>query len=57
MLHPMEAKKQIAAELADRFCGAGEGAKARAEFEKIFSKKDMPDEIPVVDCVMGRRRK
>jgi tyrosyl-tRNA synthetase len=47
-LHPMEAKKRIAAELADRFCGAGEGAKARAEFEKVFSKKDMPDEIPQV---------
>jgi len=48
-LHPMEAKKRIAAELADRFCGAGEGAKARAEFEKVFSKKDMPDDIPVVE--------
>ena len=48
-LHPMEAKKRIAAEMADRFCGAGEGAKARAEFEKVFSKKDMPDDIPVVE--------
>ncbi len=48
-LHPMEAKKRLAAETADRFCGAGEGAKARAEFEKVFSKKDMPDNIPVVE--------
>jgi tyrosyl-tRNA synthetase len=48
-LHPMEAKKRIAAELVERFCGSGEGAKARAEFEKVFSKKDMPDEIPVVE--------
>lgn len=49
-LHPMEAKKRLAAELADRFCGAGEGGKARAEFEKVFSRKDMPDAsaIPVV---------
>jgi tyrosyl-tRNA synthetase len=48
-LHPMEAKKRIAAELTDRFCGAGEGAKARAEFEKVFSKKDLPDDIPVIE--------
>jgi tyrosyl-tRNA synthetase len=48
-LHPMEAKKRLAAELADRFCGNGEGAKARAEFEKVFSKKDMPDDIPLVE--------
>jgi tyrosyl-tRNA synthetase len=48
-LHPMEAKKRLAAELADRFCGAGEGIKARAEFEKVFSKKDMPDDIPAVE--------
>ncbi|OGW40522.1 MAG: tyrosine--tRNA ligase [Nitrospirae bacterium GWD2_57_9] len=48
-LHPMEAKKRIAAELADRFCAAGEGAKARAEFEKVFSRKDMPDDMPLVE--------
>jgi tyrosyl-tRNA synthetase len=48
-LHPMEAKKRLAAELTDRFCGEGEGARARAEFEKIFSKKDLPDDIPVIE--------
>ena len=45
----MEAKKRLAAELAERFSGPGEGAKARAEFEKVFSKKDMPEDIPVVE--------
>jgi tyrosyl-tRNA synthetase len=48
-LHPMEAKKRLAAELTDRFCGAGEGTKARAEFEKVFSRKDLPDDIPVAE--------
>jgi tyrosyl-tRNA synthetase len=48
-LHPMEAKKRLAAELVDRFCTAGEGCTAREEFEKVFSKKDMPDDIPVVE--------
>jgi tyrosyl-tRNA synthetase len=48
-LHPMEAKKRLAAELVDRFCAAGEGCRAREDFEKVFSKKDMPDDIRVVD--------
>ncbi|HTG01122.1 MAG TPA: tyrosine--tRNA ligase [Nitrospirota bacterium] len=48
-LHPMEAKKRLAAELVDRFCGAGEGVKARTEFEKVFSKKNLPDNIPSVE--------
>jgi len=50
-LHPMEAKKRLAAELADRFCGEDEGAKARAEFEKVFSNKDMPSKIPSFEIV------
>jgi tyrosyl-tRNA synthetase len=50
-LHPMEAKKRLAGELADRFCGAGEGAKARAEFEKVFSNKNMPSDIPSFEIV------
>jgi tyrosyl-tRNA synthetase len=48
-LHPMEAKKRLAAEMADRFCGTGEGARAREEFEKVFSKKDLPDDMPSVE--------
>jgi tyrosyl-tRNA synthetase len=48
-LHPMEAKKRLASELVVRFCGAGEGTKARAEFEKVFSRKDMPDDIAVME--------
>ena len=32
--------------LADRFCGQrDEGTKAREEFEKVFSKKNLPDDI------------
>jgi tyrosyl-tRNA synthetase len=48
-LHPMEAKKRLAEEMTDRFCGGGEGAKARQEFEKVFSKKDLPDDMPVAE--------
>jgi len=68
VLHPMEAKKRLAAELVDRFCkddisstlAAAEaqdtasvqmtvGQAARQEFEKVFSKKDLPDDIPVAE--------
>jgi tyrosyl-tRNA synthetase len=50
-LHPMEAKKRIGAELADRFCGAGAGAQAREEFEKVFSGNRLPDDIPTAEVV------
>jgi len=42
--HPMEAKKQLAARLTDRFHGAG--AKERAEFETVFSKGGVRTDMP-----------
>jgi tyrosyl-tRNA synthetase len=48
-LHPMEAKKRLAAELVDRFCGSGEGPAAREQFEKVFSGKSLPEDMPVVE--------
>jgi tyrosyl-tRNA synthetase len=48
-LHPMEAKKRLAIEMVDRFCSTGEGVRARDEFERVFSKKNLPDDMPVVD--------
>jgi tyrosyl-tRNA synthetase len=49
VLHPMEAKKRLAIEMVDRFCSAGEGVRAREEFENVFSKKSLPEDIPVVE--------
>jgi tyrosyl-tRNA synthetase len=64
-LHPMEAKKRLATELVNRFCSEQNtvgsfdgkvplaeltiGDSARKDFEKVFSKKDMPDDIPIVE--------
>jgi len=45
-MHPMEAKKQLAERIVDRFHGSGEGAKARAGFEAQFAKKEVPDHVP-----------
>ncbi|ABK44833.1 tyrosyl-tRNA synthetase [Magnetococcus marinus MC-1] len=44
--HPMEAKKALAAELVERFHGAEAAVAARAEFEGMFKKGDLPDDVP-----------
>ena len=44
--HPMEAKKQLATRLTDKFHGAGAGAKERAEFENVFSKGGVRTDMP-----------
>jgi tyrosyl-tRNA synthetase len=44
--HPMQAKKELARILVTRFHGE-EGAKSGLEhFEKVFSRKETPDEMP-----------
>jgi len=47
-LHPMEAKKQLAAMIVDRFHGENEGERARQGFEKQFSNKQVPEDVPEV---------
>jgi len=45
-MHPMEAKKQLAATIVERFHGEGAGQQARSGFEAQFTKKEIPDDIP-----------
>jgi len=54
-LHPMEAKKALAAEIVGRYHGTEEAVKAREEFETIFKNKGLPDEIPVFRLDQGVR--
>ncbi|MCL2334906.1 MAG: tyrosine--tRNA ligase [Endomicrobia bacterium] len=44
-MHPKEAKVALASELTERYWGKDEAAKAKEEFDKVFAKKDLPDEI------------
>lgn len=44
--NPMEVKKRLATRLVDMYHPKGSGAEARAEFERIFSKGQLPDEMP-----------
>jgi len=46
-VHPMEAKKSLAAEIVARYHGSKAGARAREEFKHIFKDKGIPEEIPV----------
>jgi tyrosyl-tRNA synthetase len=46
-VHPMEAKKSLASEIVGRYYGRSAALKAKEEFENIFRKKGLPEEIPV----------
>jgi len=45
-MHPKEAKVLLAKTLIEQFDGAEAAEKAAAEFERVFSKGEMPEEIP-----------
>ncbi len=46
--NPMILKKELAEILTDMYHQAGSGKAAREEFERMFSKKQLPDEIPEI---------
>ncbi len=50
-MHPMEAKKTLAASIVDRFHGEGAGKVAREGFEAQFARKQVPEDIPEMELV------
>lgn len=48
-LHPMEAKERLAFEIVERYHGTESAKKAKEEFEKIFRRKDIPDQVPLYE--------
>ncbi|MGB9766137.1 MAG: tyrosine--tRNA ligase [Sulfurihydrogenibium sp.] len=48
LIHPMEVKKELAMYIVERFHSKEEAVKAKEHFEKVHSKKEIPDDIPVV---------
>lgn len=54
-VNPMVLKKKLAERLVDMYHPAGSGADARAEFERIFSRGQLPDEIPRMTAVEVRQ--
>ncbi len=43
---PVEAKRELARRLVDRFHGDGAGAAAEAQFDQVHVRGELPDEIP-----------
>lgn len=52
-VHPMEAKKTLAAEITGHYHGEAAGKEEREKFESRFSKKQIPDDIQVVKKPAG----
>jgi len=51
-IHPKEVKSRLALELTARYHGSEAAAKAQQNFEEVFRKKGIPDDIPekVITC-------
>ena len=54
VIHPKEVKKQLARELTSRFHSHEAALAAEENFEKVFTKGGVPDEIPEFLCLSGK---
>ena len=48
-MHPKEAKLSLAEDIVKQYHGADEAKKVRVEFEKVFSQKELPKDMPVFE--------
>jgi tyrosyl-tRNA synthetase len=48
-VNPMEHKKKLGETIIEMYHSADEAKKARQEFEAVFSKKEIPDDMPVFE--------
>ncbi len=55
-VHPMDLKKRLAEEIITLYHSAEAAKAARAEFEKVFSKKDAPTDMPVFTVPEDKRQ-
>ncbi len=53
-VHPKEVKKQLARELTARFHGKEAARTAEENFEKVFQKGGVPDDVPEVKCTAAK---
>ncbi len=51
--HPMEAKKHLAELIVKRFHSEEEAVKAREWFERTYSKREFPEDAPIVEISEG----
>jgi len=53
-LHPMKAKGNLAKIIVAKYRGRHEADKAAASFESVFSKKEVPQDIPIIKLEIDR---
>ncbi|SNZ13019.1 tyrosyl-tRNA synthetase [Hydrogenobacter hydrogenophilus] len=56
-LHPMSAKKKLAHYIVARYHSKEDADRALEFFEKTFSKREFPEDAPVIKVPMGLRKK
>ncbi len=56
-IHPKEAKEKLAFEITARFHGEKSAKIAEEHFKKVFSKKEIPEEIPSVEIKLSDESK
>ncbi|MBI5747834.1 MAG: tyrosine--tRNA ligase, partial [Nitrospinae bacterium] len=47
-MHPMDVKKRLAIEIVRRFYSEADAIESQREFERVFSHRELPDDMPVV---------
>ncbi len=52
-VHPMEAKKSLAVRIITDYHGADAASAARLEFERVFSKREIPEDIETRELPVG----
>ena len=55
-LHPKQAKVDLAKRIVTDFHGAAAAERAAEEFERRFAKKELPDDLPVVELTAAEWR-
>jgi tyrosyl-tRNA synthetase len=48
--NPMELKKRLGVEIATMYHSKADAIAAREEFERVFSKHEIPEDMPVIRC-------
>lgn len=54
-LHPRDGKMQLAHEITEVFYGADGAAQGQAHFERVFQRRELPDDMPVLAVVAGTK--
>ncbi len=54
-LHPRDGKIQIAHEITAVFYGAEGAAQGQAHFERVFQRRELPDDMPLFAAVAGAK--